>query len=98
MTTSSHGLRSRSRNLLKKRAREKGMPSLGRFLEEFKVGDKVVIKIEPSELKGMPDIKFNGKCAEVAEKRGGAYLVKFKDKDKEKSAICSPIHLRRFKQ
>ncbi|MFH1787161.1 MAG: 50S ribosomal protein L21e [archaeon] len=92
------GPRYRSRNIMKKPVREKGLPPIGRFMEKYEVGDRVVIKVEPAVPEGMPFIKFNGKCGKVIEKRGRAYVVSFKDKDKRKSAICTPVHMRRFKE
>ena len=52
----SHGARRRTRSLLRSSAK-KGLSSL---LVEYSPNDKVVIKIDPAQVKGMPHRRFNG--------------------------------------
>ncbi|ARM75900.1 50S ribosomal protein L21e [Acidianus manzaensis] len=98
MVAHSKGNRTRSRNLLKKSPRERGsIPSLSTLMYDYKIGDKVVIKINPSIHHGMPHRRYHGKVAEVIGKRGKAYLVKLYLGDKEKVLIVSPEHMKLFK-
>lgn len=60
----SHGYRRKTRKLLSKERRAKGLTSL---LMEYKVGDKVVVDIDPSQPKGMPHRRFQGKVGVVKE-------------------------------
>ncbi|MEM4891865.1 MAG: 50S ribosomal protein L21e, partial [Pyrobaculum sp.] len=43
MVKRTHGYRYKSRKILTKKPRERGMPGLSRLLYEYKEGDKVVI-------------------------------------------------------
>jgi len=93
MAFKTKGFRYRTRKKLKKKVR--GLPPVNAFLKEFEVGEKVVIKIEPSVHKGMPLPRFHGRIGEVIGKRGRAYLVKIKDGGKEKVLISLPVHLKK---
>lgn len=94
MGAKSHGPRHRSRSKLKKRARAKGMPSLGNFLVGYKKGQKVIVRPESSVHKGMPPLRFLGKIGTIMEQRGRAYLLKINDGNKEKQLIANPVHLK----
>ncbi|BFH73520.1 50S ribosomal protein L21e [Sulfurisphaera javensis] len=97
MVTHSKGYRTRTRKLLTKDVRERGgVPRLSLLMEEFKEGDYVVIKINPSIHKGMPHRRYHGKVGIVQGKRGKAYIVKVNLGDKEKIIIVRPEHLVRF--
>jgi large subunit ribosomal protein L21e len=92
MGQKSKGPRKRTRNLLRIGVRER--PSITRYLQEFKVGSKVVIKPTPSSHKGMPFKRFFGKSGVVIDKRGKSYIIKIKDGRKEKDIISGPEHLK----
>ena len=55
------GLRARTRSLLRKKPRERGKISTSKLLYDYKLGEKVVIDIEPSIHKGMPHRRYQGK-------------------------------------
>lgn len=95
MVKKTRGPRRRTRKKLKKGPRDK--VTANQFLEEFKEGERVMIKIEPSSHRGMPNPRFKGKSGEIVGKRGRAYIVKLKDGKKEKSIITLPEHLRRIR-
>ncbi|EZQ03891.1 50S ribosomal protein L21 [Candidatus Acidianus copahuensis] len=98
MVAHSKGNRTRSRNLLKKSPRERGaIPSLGSLMYDYKPGEKVVIKINPSIHHGMPHRRYHGKVAEIVAKRGRAYEVKLKLGEKQKSLLIRPEHMILFK-
>ncbi len=91
MVRASKGFRRSTRRKLKKGRREKF--KVTPYLREFKPGDRVVIKIDPSSHKGMPFPKFKGKVGEVRERRGEAYIVKIRVGGKTKEIISRPEHL-----
>lgn len=86
----SHGKMQGTRRKLKKG--EKTSPS--EYLKEFNRGKKVQVKIDPSSHDGMPNPKFHGLVGEIIGKRGKAYRVKVKDKNKEKELFVRPEHLK----
>lgn len=90
----SRGSRSRTRTKMRKKVREKGMPPVTRFIQEFRKGDNVQVNIEPSVQKGHPHPKFHGKIGKVIEKRGKAYLLEIRDKNATKLLISKPVHLK----
>ncbi|BFI75157.1 50S ribosomal protein L21e [Sulfurisphaera ohwakuensis] len=97
MVKHSKGYRTRTRKLLTKNVRERGaVPRLSLLMEEFKEGDYVVIKINPSIHKGMPHRRYHGKVGVIQGKRGKAYIVRVTLGDKEKVIIVRPEHLAKF--
>ena len=92
MVQKSRGPRKKTRSLLRKRIRDK--TPITKYLKEFKVGDKVIIKPEPSSHRGMPFKRFFGRSGIVTDKRGKSYIVKIKDGNKEKKIIARPEHLK----
>jgi len=97
MVKRSRGIRSKSRNILRKRPREKGISSITRVLQEFKIGERVNIDIDPSIHKGMPHPRFQGFTGSIEGMQGEAYLVGIDVGKKHKTLIVRPEHLRRVK-
>ena len=93
MVKSSKGFRSRSRGTFTKDVREKGMPPVTRFLREFEVGDRVTVRIEPSDPHGQPHPRYQGRTCTVVARSGRAYRIQFVDGGKLKELIANPIHL-----
>ena len=93
MVKSSKGFRSRSRGTFTKEARERGLPPISRFLREFDVGDRVMVRIEPSDPHGQPHPRYQGRTCTVIGKSGRAYRIVFWDGGKQKELIATPIHL-----
>jgi len=92
------GYRHRTRKLLRKRIREKGaVPKLSVILREYKPGDKVAIKIDPSFHYAMPHRRFHGLTGTIVGKRGRAYIVEVYLGDKKKTLFVTPEHLRPIK-
>ncbi len=96
MVVHSHGPRARTRRKLKKGIRERGLIPITRLLKKFEIGDKVIIKIEPSVHKGMPHPRFHGRVGEIIGRRGRAYIVRIKDAGREKLVISYPVHLQKL--
>ena len=91
-----YGFRKRTRHKFSKHFRDKGKISLRKFVQTFKVGDKVVLAAEPAYQKGLYLSRFHGRTVEVIGTRGRCYIVEFKDQNKEKSIIVHPIHLKKW--
>jgi len=91
----SKGIRSKSRQILKKRPRDKGLKSITRALQEFVDGESVNIVIDPAIHKGMPSIRFHGYTGKVEGRQGESYLVGINDGKKHKILVVKPDHLRR---
>lgn len=89
----SKGFKHSTRKLFTKSPRKRGLQSLGRLLVRYKVGDKVVIKIDPAIQKGMPHRRYHGKVGKIAEVRGRAYVVHMKAGNMTKKIIARPEHL-----
>ena len=68
------------------------------LLQEFKAGQKVVIKHDPSSHRGMPNIRYRGKIGMVMSKRGSAYVLSLNIGKKHKEIITCPEHLKLIKQ
>ncbi|MCK4555339.1 MAG: 50S ribosomal protein L21e [Candidatus Aenigmarchaeota archaeon] len=88
----SRGFRNKTRRTLSTSARKR--ITITRRLAEIPTGSAVVVKIEPSVQNGMPHPRYQGVRAEVLEKRGAAYVLAIKDKNKPKTLIAYPEHLK----
>ena len=95
MVRRSRGLRSKSRHILRKNPRNRGLKSITRALQNFEKGEYVNIIIDSSIHKGMPHVRFHGKTGKIEGKQGDAYLVGINDGKKHKILIIKPEHLRR---
>jgi len=91
----SKGIRSKSRKILRKKPRERGIKSITRALQEFEEGETVSIVIDPAVHKGMPHVRFQGRTGKIEGKQGEAYLVGINDGKKHKTLIVRSEHLRR---
>ncbi|NHJ47762.1 MAG: 50S ribosomal protein L21e [Asgard group archaeon] len=89
----SKGYRHSTRKLFKKSPRDKGLQPLGRLLTKYKVGDQVLIKVDPAIQKGMPHRRYHGKFGVISEVRGRAYVVKIKTGNMTKQIIARPEHV-----
>ncbi len=87
---------SKTRHKLQKSRREKGKIPLSRYFQQFAVGDRVTLKVEPAVQRGMYFPRFHGKVGTVHQKRGACYEVKIKDFNKQKTVIVHPVHLTRL--
>jgi len=87
------GFRRKTRYKLKKNIRGKGKLPIRKYLQEFDLQAKVILKAEPSVQKGMYVPRFHGKVGIVTGKKGKCYEVKISDGKKEKTLIVHPVHL-----
>ncbi len=94
MVKAPKGYRHRTRKLLRKNVRERGaIPPLSMLLIDYKPGDRVHIKINPSIVKGMPHRRFHGKTGIIVGRRGRAYIVEVYLGKKKKTLIVRPEHM-----
>ncbi|MGC8569024.1 MAG: 50S ribosomal protein L21 [Nitrososphaeria archaeon] len=74
------GYRRKTRKLLTL----EGKRGLSYLLQEYRVGDKVVIKIDPSQHKGMPHRRYHGRVGVVKEVRKRSLVVEIEVGNKKK--------------
>lgn len=91
----SRGIRSKSRDILRKKPRERGFSTITKAMQIFEKGDSVNIVIDSSVHKGMPHIRFHGHTGKVEGKQGDSYIVGVNKGKKHKKLIIRPEHLRR---
>jgi len=88
------GYRRKTRSLLRRKPRERGKTGLSKILYEYKPGEKVVVKLDPSVHKGMPHRRFHGRIGVIADKKGRAYIVNVTQGKALKEIIVRPEHLK----
>ncbi len=94
MVQRSKGFRSKTRSLMSKRPRDRGNPPPSHRLRVFDVGSSVAIVINPSVHKGMPHPRFQGLTGKVVAQRGDAFIIEAYAKNKLKTVIARPEHLK----
>ena len=95
MVKSSKGFRSRTRGVLTKPVRERGMRPVPQYLQAFAIGDRVVVRLEASDPHGQPHPRYQGRTCTVIGRQGRAYRLEFRDGGKRKELIANPVHLAR---
>lgn len=93
----SHGYRRGSRSHLTRSPGSRSGSSPDILLRSYKLGDRVVIKLEPSVLKGMPHHRYHGKIGKVIEKRGRGYIIEIVEGGKTRRITTRPEHLAQWK-
>lgn len=95
MVKASKGYRRRTRYVLQKRARDRGLSPITRAFQSFDVGENANVNIDPSIHKGQPHVRFHGRTGTVVGMQGNAYLIDVMDGGKKKQIIVRPEHLRK---
>lgn len=88
------GKRHKTRYKLQLAAGEHGRLRLTARLAQYAEGDHVALVLDASESKGMFFPRHHGKTGTVVGKQGRAYYVRFNDKNKAKTVLALPVHLR----
>lgn len=97
MVTRIGGFRRKTRYKLQKDIRKKGKMSIRRFLQGFKPGEKVELRVESAYHGGMYHPRFHGMVGRIGEKKQGrCYEVLIKDGNVKKSLIVHPVHLKKI--
>ncbi len=91
----SKGILRKSRNMLTKRVRDRGMTQITHTLRNFEEGQKAAISIDPGVQDGMPHHKYNGITGVVVGKQGGSFVLSIKDGNKPKTLIVRAEHLKK---
>ena len=86
----SKGYRRKTRSLLTKKE-NRGLIS---FLHDYKVGEKVVIDINPSQVKGMPHRRYQGLVGTVEEVRRRSLVIKMPVGNKVKKVVARLEHIK----
>jgi ribosomal protein L21E len=79
----------------RKKVRTRGKLQLSRYFQELKEGIRVSILRERS-IEGSFPKRIQGRTGIVESKRGRSYVIKLKDKNKEKKFLIKPIHLKKI--
>ena len=95
MVRRSRGIRSKSRHILRRKPRDRGISPITRAMQQFEIGDSVNVTIDPSIHQGMPHPRFQGRTGKIEGTQGSAYLVGIRDGKKHKTLIIRPEHLGR---
>ncbi len=90
------GSRRKTRSKLRRNVNDKGKVSLRKYLQNFKLGDRVYLDMNPSVHKGMYFPRFHGAKGIIGDKKGECYFVHIKDKNKPKKLIVHPVHITRL--
>ncbi len=90
------GARRRTRRTFKKDARTAGKVSIAKYLEAFKVGDKVCLQFEPSCMEGRYFHRYHGNQGKIASKRGESYEVVVRVSKNDRILFVHPVHLKKI--
>ena len=95
MVKASKGYRRRTRSVMRRRVRERGLSPITKIFQTFDVGQKASVTIDPSMHRGTPHIRFQGRTGTVVGMQGKAYLLDVMMGGKKKQIIVRPEHLRK---
>jgi large subunit ribosomal protein L21e len=87
------GKRAKSRGILKRKLREK--LTVNKLLQEFVIGEKAIIKVNPSIHAGMPHRRFQGKIGIIKGKRGRCFEVEVSKGNAKATLILHPAHMQK---
>ena len=90
------GFRAKTRVALAKRPRNRGKVPVTAQIQEFKTGDRVIIKQEPAVHKGMPHPRYKARSGVVIGQQGRVYKVEIRDGGSKKILLSAPVHLKRI--
>lgn len=91
----SKGFRRGTKKRLQRKPREKF--KVNDFLRQFRVDERVAVKINSSSQKGVPHPRFDGKIGKIREKRGDSYVVEICVGRSKRDVISRPEHLKHVK-
>ena len=87
--------RRKTRQKLRKPAHLRGKMNINAFLQTFKEGERVTVKLSSDYQKGMCHPRFHGLSGIIDSKRGFCYVLNINDGNKKKKLVVHPAHLRR---
>ena len=86
----------KTRNQYKKRVRERGKLNVNRFLQEFEIGDRVYLAVEPAYHKGRYYRRYHSKVGVLKSRAGSCYNVEIRDRAVRKTLVVHPVHLKKI--
>ncbi|KYK27410.1 MAG: 50S ribosomal protein L21 [Candidatus Proteinoplasmatales archaeon SG8-5] len=95
MAQRSKGIRSRSRKIMRKSPRDRGMAPITHSFTEYEEGEKASIVIDPSVHGGQPHHRFQGLTGEVVGRQGRAFVLEVNVGKMKKRVIARPEHLKK---
>lgn len=95
MVKRSKGTRSKSRHVMRKKPRTRGISAITRAMQQLEIGTSVSVDIDSAVHKGMPHHRFQGYTGKIEGMQGDAYLVGITVGKKHKTLIIRPEHLGR---
>ncbi len=93
-----NGPRKKTRYKFKKALRQRGLAPVTRVIQQFEVGQKVHIVVDPSVQKGMPNRRFHGRTGTITGRQGRAWTLEIRDGNATKTVVARPQHLKPQKQ
>ncbi|WP_251330703.1 50S ribosomal protein L21e [Haloplanus pelagicus] len=91
---SSNGPLKGTRGKLSNDPRDRGASPPQRAIQEYDVGQKVHLTLDPSVSEGRFHPRFNGHTGTVVGTQGRAFQIEINDGGKEKTIIARPAHLK----
>ncbi|MBD3213722.1 MAG: 50S ribosomal protein L21e [Candidatus Lokiarchaeota archaeon] len=89
------GYRNSTRKIYRKKARERGIGSIDKYLIDYEIGYKVDIIGDPSKQKrGLPHRRYHGRTGVITGIRGRCFEVDVKLGNSKKTIIVGREHLR----
>jgi len=95
MAKRSKGIRNRTRNIMRKNPRNRGMAPITHSLIKYEVGEKASVVIDPSVHGGQPHMRFQGLTGTITGKQGKAYILQVNVGKGTKDVIIRPEHLKK---
>ena len=95
MVRTSKGIRKRTRQIMRRKPRNRGISPLTRKLQTFEAGEKANIVLDSSVHGGQPHFRFHGKTGTVVDYQGRAYIIQLKMGNKPKKVVVFPEHLKK---
>ena len=95
MVKASKGYRRRTRSVMRRRVRERGLSPITKIFQTFDMGQMASVNIDPSMHKGTPHIRFQGRTGKIVGMQGKSYLLDVMMGGKKKQIIVRPEHLRK---
>ena len=89
------GKRGKTRSKFKRKGSKPTVNTLTKKLEE---NDTVQVVIDSSQHSGLPDKRYHGITGKITGKRGSAYEVSLKKRNKAAVVVTIAAHLKKLKQ
>jgi large subunit ribosomal protein L21e len=75
--------------------RHRQKTTVNKLLQEFKVGENVIIDLNSEIQAAMPHPRYQGYIGTIIAKRGSSYEIGIMDGDKKKIIVTSPAHIKK---